>query len=127
MRQRLAIAVSSLVAAGVLAVGLTAAGFGPGSRTDFDPAAQVVAAEAVAETPVETIEPEVVYVKPAPKPKTVVVKKRVTASSSAAGTRAGAASPKSNRVSATRVRDDEREHEREREHEHEREHEYEDD
>jgi hypothetical protein len=119
MSQRLAITVSSLVAAGVLAVGLTAAGFGPGSRTDFDPAAQVVAAEAVAGTPVETIEPEVVYVKPAPKPKTVVVKKRITAGSSATSTRSGAASGKSDRVRATRVRDDEREYEREREHEYE--------
>ncbi len=111
MSQRLAITVSSLAAAGVLAVGLTAAGFGPGNRTDFDPAAQVVAAEAAAGTPVENTEPEVVYVKPAPKPKTVVVKKRVTAKSGATG----AASANSSRVSATRVRDDEREHGREHE------------
>jgi hypothetical protein len=71
MRQRLAIAVSSLVAAAVLAVGLSAAGFGPNARTvAVDDVPETVGAGADEQT--ETTDPEVVYVKPAPSPKTVV-------------------------------------------------------
>jgi hypothetical protein len=81
MRHRLAIAISSLVAAAVLAVGLTAAGFGPVSV----PAAAEVGDGATGTT-AEGVEPEVVFVKPAPEPRTVVVKKRVEQQEGRSGT-----------------------------------------
>ncbi|MEX1296275.1 MAG: hypothetical protein AB1Z67_08905 [Candidatus Limnocylindrales bacterium] len=91
MRQRLAIAISSLVAAAVLAVGLTAAGFGPEPR----PATAEEPPSAAIEGAVEDVEREVIYVEPAPKPETVVVKKRVqqrSGSTAAGSTTRGSAS-----------------------------------
>jgi hypothetical protein len=74
MRQRLALIISGTVTAAVLAVGLSAAGFGPSSGFATDDGAgadgTVTAADAAPE-------PEVVYVKPAPKRKTVVVTRQV--------------------------------------------------
>ena len=120
MRQRIAIAISSITAAAVLAIGLTAAGFGPGNglaATD-PPAREEVAAQAP--------EPEIVYVQPAPERETVVVTKKVQKSSTAKA-RANKAKPvRRTTVGSTRERDDEHEREHEREH-HEREHEREDD
>ena len=106
MRQRLAIAISGLVVAAVLAVGLTAAGFGPGPR----PAAAEEVETVAAATSVEDAEPEVVYIEPAREPETVVVKKRVKQRAS------GAADQGSRQVRATRYEDDddEAEHRRER-------------
>jgi hypothetical protein len=136
MRQRIAITISSLVAAAVLAVGLTAAGFGPEPRSALGEEADLAATDAtlaIAETEDPT-EPEIIYVKPAPKAKTVVVKKRVKQQ------RASNAGSTGNRqVRATRYDDDDddraehrREHEREsakerREERREREHEDDDD
>jgi hypothetical protein len=138
MRRRIAIAISSLVAAAVLAVGLAATGFGPEPRsTPAGAAGTDVVQNVGAETVVQGVEPEVVYVKSAPKPETVVVKKRVN------GTTAGNARVSSDRVRTRRSPedddDDRGEHRREsakerrearREDAHERrerEHEYEDD
>lgn len=73
MRQRPAIAISAIVAAAVLAVGLTAAGFVPEPR----PAAAEEVEAAAVESAVEDPGPEVVYIEPAPEPKTVVETKRV--------------------------------------------------
>ena len=117
MRQRIAIAISSITAAAVLAIGLTAAGFGPGNGLA---ATELPAEDEVAAQPPE---PEIVYVKPAPKRKTVVVTEKVQ-KSSVAKTRANQPKPvRRATVRSTREHDDEHEHEheREREHEHERE------
>jgi hypothetical protein len=76
MRQRLAIAISGLVAAGVLAIGLSAAGFGPVDRADPSDDQGTVAFDAA----VEPVEPEVIYVEPAAQPETVIVNKRAKAS-----------------------------------------------
>lgn len=108
MRQRLAIAVSSLVAATILAVGLSAAGFGPATLDaadddQGDPASQGSAAELA-----EALEPEVIYVEPAPSPRTVVKVKRVHAGDGVTADRR-----------TVRVRSVEREHEDEDEREHE--------
>jgi len=105
MRQRLAIALSGLVAAAVLAVGLTAAGFGPEPR----PAAADEIEAVAAETTIEDTEPEVVYIKPAPKPKTVVVKKRVQQKATGSARK----DTKRARVMRSGDDDDEAEHRRE--------------
>ena len=79
MIQRLAIVVAGAAAVIVLSVGLVAAGFAP--RASQDPAtsdAQLAAAPVAA---VPSLEPEVVYVKPAPKRKTVVVERQAPGSS----------------------------------------------
>jgi hypothetical protein len=125
MRQRLAIVISGITAAAILAVGLSAAGFGPvsGLAAGAPSGGEVDTAQADA-----TPEPEVVYVKPAPKRKTVVVTERVAKSSTVAKSkkavrRATAAKPAArSKPAASRRRDDDDRHE-EREHENEREHE----
>lgn len=114
MRQRLAITIGGLAAAGVLAVGLGAAGFAPAARPDPGPDQ----AEAVVEAADPTIEPEVVYVKPAPPPKTVIVTERTRAAGSRSGNR------QATRVRVAEHEDDDR---RERHHEREHEREWEDD
>ena len=96
MRQRLAIAISAIVAAAVLAVGLTAGGFVPEPRPV---AAEEVQAPATG-TAVEDFEPEIVYIEPAPSPKTVVVKKRVNDQGS------GSVKESSQRIRASRSGDD---------------------
>jgi hypothetical protein len=108
----MAVIFSSLVAAGVLAVGLGAAGFGP-PRT----AAESVTDGTPTDRPVRVAaEPEVVYVEPAPPRQTVVVRKRVTGGSTSR-------TPSRAVVQGSRDHEDERdEHEREddgREREHE--------
>ena len=117
MRQRLALAISSVVAASVLAVGLSAAGFGPNAPTvasddDFE-VAQANADDPTEDELTEAVEPEIVYVKPAPAPKTVVKVKRTKAKDG------GSAKRRTSRVRAEdredeRERDDEWERKRER-------------
>ena len=126
MRQRVAIAISSLVAAAVLAVGLTAAGFGPAPQAALGEEAELAVTDATVDVaePDEITEPEVIYVKPAPKPKTVVVKKRVKQQPASSS---GSASRKVVRASRSHDDDDRAEHRREREHEHEHEREDDDD
>jgi hypothetical protein len=125
MRQRLAIAVSSLVAAGVLAVGLSAAGFGPMTRPAAGEDLDVANVPGSAPAAAEAAEPEVVYVEPAPKAKTVVKVKRVQA------TNAGATKRRTAPVRAVEREDEheEAEHRSERREarEHEREYERDDD
>ena len=134
MDRRLVIAISGSSAAVVLAVGLTAAGFVPGPRSVAEAETSQAVSEAVAaetSASADTAKPKVVYVKPAPKPKTVVVQRpaRVQPASNAQSRSPVARPP---RRSAQRgERDSEaREHEAERRkeaREHEREHERDDD
>ena len=106
MRQRLAIAISGLAAAAVLAAGLSVAGFGAASRPPgSDQGADAAVSGAVEEA---TLEPEVVYVEPAPTPKEVVVTERVTSSGERDRVR------QRSRTRATRDDDDAAEHRRER-------------
>jgi hypothetical protein len=74
MRQRLAIATASVLAMMALTVGLVLAGFAPvPPGANGDPATEIAAAaDAVAP---QAVEPQVVYIKPAPTPKTIVVNK----------------------------------------------------
>lgn len=122
MRQRLALAVSSLVAASVLAVGLSAAGFGPNAPTIAGDDEHEVT-QGTSDDSTEATEPEVIYVKPAPSPKTVVKVKRTKAKDG------GSAKRRTTKV-RTRDRDDEHEHEnreRERDHDRDDDHEHDDD
>lgn len=124
-RQRLAIAISSSTAAIFLAVGLSAAGFGPLPRqAPLDGQVESVAAGVADDQSIATPTPEVVYIAPAPSPRTVVVPRRVAANGQA--TRKASDASKRRSTRAVRRDDDEREHEREhdddREREHEREH-----
>ena len=78
MIKQVAITVAGIGAAIVLTVGLVAAGFGP-RPAGVDPAGtEVLAAPLTATSPTAepTLEAEVVYVKPAPAPKTVVVERQ---------------------------------------------------
>lgn len=77
MPQRLALAVASVVATIVLVFGLAAAGFGAPSATDGS--ADAVSADATD----AALEPEIVYIKPAPSPKTIVLKKKARAAKAA--------------------------------------------
>jgi hypothetical protein len=79
MIQRLAIVVAGAAAVVVLTVGLVAAGFAPGPRQDTATADIQIAAAPVAAEP--SFAPDVVYVKPAPKRKTVVVERQAPRSS----------------------------------------------
>ena len=83
MIRQLAIAATGIGAAILLTVGLAAAGFGP-RPAGVDPAGTEVLAQpftAASSTAEPTLEPEIVYVKPAPAPKTVVVERQAAASS----------------------------------------------
>jgi hypothetical protein len=83
MVKRLGIAIGALAAAAVLTVGLVAAGFGPAPRNgEAVEAASVASGAEQAGKPGR--EPEVVYVKPARKPRTIVVE-RTAARSSGSG------------------------------------------
>ncbi len=79
MPQRLALLAATVTATIVLTVGLVAAGFGPAPQTgqaaDAGPDEQTAASEAV---PERSLEPRIVYIKPAPTPKTVVLRKQAT-------------------------------------------------
>jgi len=91
MIKSIAITAAGIGAAIVLTVGLVAAGFGP-RPAGVDPAgAEVLAAPLMAVSPTAepTLEAEIVYVKPAPAPKTVVVE-RQTATRNTAASRSSA-------------------------------------
>ncbi len=110
MPQRLAIIAASLAATIVLTVGLVAAGFGPSPRPSNVAAKAPESAAKEAAPP--NLEPEVVYIKPAPKPKTVVLKQQAQAKQSAP------AKSRKKVVQVRQVRSDDdryedREHERE--------------
>jgi hypothetical protein len=116
MIKQVAITVAGIGAAIALTVGLVAAGFGPRSA-GADPAGTEVPAApltAAAPTAEPTLEPEIVYVKPAPAPKRVVVE-RQTAAGSTSTSRGNA---QSRPVGA--VRDDDHRYEREDHDEYER-------
>ena len=81
MIKRIALFVGSLTAAGVLALGLAAAGFGPLATTAGSGATadQALAADQVPAEPVVQVQTETVYVKPAPAPKIIHVTKKLPA------------------------------------------------
>jgi hypothetical protein len=86
MIKRIALAVGSVAAVGVLALGLAAAGFGPAAQvdagqalTDQDVAAMALPAADPAAEPVTQVQTETVYVKPAATPKVIHVTKKVGA------------------------------------------------
>jgi hypothetical protein len=82
MPQRLALAAAAVAATVVLAVGLVAAGFAPVPAGQ--PAAASLEQPASDQAATPSLEPEVVYVKPAPAPKTVVLEQRASRSGSSA-------------------------------------------
>jgi hypothetical protein len=84
MTQRIAITVAGLVATIILAFGLVAAGFGPQSA----PSPATKAADAIVDPAIQAStsvdagpEVETVYVRPAPPPRTVVVRRQPATSS----------------------------------------------
>jgi hypothetical protein len=114
MPQRLALAAAGLAAAVVLTVGLVAAGFAPTSS------GQPVSAgldEAADEALVEpSLWPEIVYVRPAPTPETIVLEKRAsTAQSGSAGAGTGSVSSSRGERDDDERDDDDRWERRERE------------
>jgi hypothetical protein len=96
MLERLAITAVGVTATVVLTVGLAAAGFAPRSTepdTSVD-AALLAAAEASASpTAAPTLEPEIVYIKPAPTPRTVVVERQTAARDGSTGQGSAATRP----------------------------------
>ncbi len=122
MPQRLALITASVMAVIVLTVGLVAAGFVPAPRPDQAvEAASNVSADTTGDALQPPVEPKVVYIKPAPKPKTVVVDQPVTTRSSTPRTTSSA--PRKTVVRSRNGGDDESERSeggREREREHER-------
>ena len=120
-RHRLSIAISSAVAACFLAAGLSVASYGPLVRPGVEDAPPALGQ---ADTDVDADlanKPRVVYVKPAPKPKTVVVTRRAPVSETAAR------STDQRRVSSTRWDDDDDDHDRDRREDDDREHERDED
>jgi hypothetical protein len=127
MIKRIAIAIGSIAAAGVLALGLAAAGFGPATTN-----ADQVDAQALADTgvvtdtliadPAVTVQTETVYIRPAATPKVIHVTKKVPAkaSSQKAGKDGGKASSKRSWDEDEDEHDDdddERDHDEDEEHE----------
>jgi hypothetical protein len=111
-RHRLAIAISSAVAACFLAVGLSAAGYGPLPRQDANEAPSALGEAALGEAAAVAdmdMEPEVVYVQPAPNRKTVVVTQRARTAETASR---GTVQPRSRSIGGDD--DDRDDHERER-------------
>ncbi len=109
MPQRLALITASVVATIVLTVGLVAAGFVPLPRPDQAVEAASNVSTAVTDDALQpSAEPEIVYIKPAPKPKTVVVEQPVAAKNPVAKK-----APSGPRTTATPARhDDDDAHER---------------
>lgn len=81
MFERLAITAVGVTATVVLTVGLAAAGFAPRTaEPDVSVDAALLAAETSAAPSAEaTLEPEIIYVKAAPTPRTVIVERRTAA------------------------------------------------
>ena len=83
MIKRISLLLASIATAGVLALGLAAAGFGPAQlvaadQTQPDPAAAAAADQVVAD-PSPTVQTETVYVRAAPAPKVIHVTKHIPA------------------------------------------------
>jgi hypothetical protein len=78
MLQRTLLLIASLAAALVLAAGLALAGFGPASPGSgaqaVDPVAEPAAATADTGAPLEAVQVDTVYLKPAPTPEVIVTK-----------------------------------------------------
>jgi|GEM_PF-5950425 len=119
MIHRLAILIGSVAAAGILALGFAATGFGPATAPAEAEQPTAAAAAAMPDPatpkPITRVETTTVYVKPAAKPKVIRVTKRTPA-----------ATPRHSKVvhqtrPTTREREDEDENENEHKHEHERE------
>lgn len=84
MIKRIALLVGSIAAAGVLALGLAAAGFGPATTNadQADPGAFAATDAATADTatePMVQVQTETVYVRPPVEPKVIHVTKKVSA------------------------------------------------
>ena len=84
MIKRIALFVGSIAAAGVLALGLAASGFGPTSTladttAANDQALSAAAADQLPTQPVVQVQTETVYVKPAPAPQIVHVTRKLPA------------------------------------------------
>jgi hypothetical protein len=113
MPKRIAIVAASVVATIVLTVGLAAAGFGP--TITRGSVADAAGSTDTAEAAVTPTKPKVVYVKPAPKPKTIVIDQQPQAKA----TVKTQAAPKTTRsvraVRREREDDDRYEHEHESE------------
>jgi hypothetical protein len=107
MVKRIAIVVGGMAAAAVLTVGLVVAGLGPVRPSGSE---SVVASTEDADAPVQAAaalrEPEVVYVKPARKRRTIVVERPTARVSTNAGTA-------SSRVRTVRVRSEREDRDRE--------------
>ena len=112
MIKRLAITAAGISAAIVLTVGLVAADLGP-RPAGADPAGtEMLATPLTAASP--TLEPEIVYVKPAPAPRTVIVERQTAAGSTSTSRGSAQGRP----VRAVRDHDDDREdHEGREDHE----------
>jgi len=121
MIHRLAILIGSVAAAGILALGFAATGFGPAAApADAEqptPGAAAAIPDAATIKPITRVETTTVYVKPAAKPKVIHVTKRTPA----------ATLRHTKVVHQTRPTTREREDEDENEHEHEHEREGQDD
>ncbi len=112
MIHRLAILIGSVAAAGILALGFAATGFGPAAapaEAEQPTAGAAAIPDPATPKPITRVETTTVYVKPAAKPKVIRVTKRTPA-----------ATPRHSKVvhqtrPTTREREDENENEHERE------------
>ena len=115
MIKRIALLVGSIAAAGVLALGLAAAGFGPATTNadQSDPGAFAATDATTADTaaePVVQVQTETVYVRPPVAPKVIHVTKKVSAAKTQSSS-----TKTTKRVYHEDDEDDENEHENEHE------------
>ncbi len=107
MPQRLALITASVVATVVLTVGLVAGGFAPvpqpGQPVDAASADTAVTAEQAIDP---GSKPEVVYVKPAPSPKTIVLEKQTASKKQAATRKVASSGSRVTRTTRAEFRDD---------------------
>jgi hypothetical protein len=104
MIKRIALTIGSIAAAGVLALGLAAAGFGPTASVEADQAASAVdtgTADGLIAEPVAQVQTETIYIRPAPAPEVIHVTKRVPST-----TRKSAAAQRSTQRASTRREND---------------------
>jgi len=107
MIKRIALTIGSIAAAGVLALGLAAAGFGPDASVEADQAASAVGtgtADVLMAEPVAQVQTETIYVRPAPAPEVIHVTKRVASTTR----KAAPAQRSTQRASGERENDHER-------------------
>ncbi len=90
--QRIALAVGAISASVVLALGMTAAGFAPGPAGAMQSAAGQGDAEPAVAEPAS--QPRKIYVKPAPKAKTIVVREGAPSRTETASVKTSPAQPK---------------------------------